>query len=118
MSAEPWFDLSTQIWLGAGSGVVGGLWGATLGVLGGLLVPKGKGKAVVFTLLWLGLLAGVGMLLAGAVAVASGQHYGVWFVLLQPGTLLTLLAAPFLFFMRHQYRQVELRKMQAEEMRA
>mgnify|MGYP001807291188 CR=1 FL=1 len=115
MTAEPWFDSVTQIWLGAGSGVFGGLWGSALGVLGGLLVPKGKGKGVIFGLLWLGLFVGVGMLLAGAVAVATGQPYGVWFVLLQPGMLLTLLSAPFLLVVRYQYRQVELRKMQAEE---
>ena len=116
MTVEPWFDLSTQIWLGVGGGVFAGLWGSALGVMGGLLMPKGKGKAVVFGLLFLGLTVGLGMLIAGLVAFLCGQPYGVWYSLLLPGKLLSLLAGIFVFVARHRYRQVELRKMQAEEM--
>lgn len=116
MTAEPWFDLPTQIWLGVGGGVFAGLWGSALGVMGGLLIPKGKGKPLVFGLLFLGLAVGFGMLVAGLVALLSGQPYGVWYPLLLGSFPLTLLAGTFVFVARHRYRQVELRKMQAEEL--
>ena len=116
MTAEPWFDLSSQIWLGIGGGVFCGVWGSALGVLAGLLIPKGKGKAVIFGLLFVGLVVGLTMLTAGVVAFVVGQPYGVWYSLLLPGKLLSLLAGVFVFVARHRYRQVELRKMTAEEM--
>lgn len=118
MTAEPWFDLHTQIWLGASVGVFAGLWGSALGVLAGLLIPKGKGKGVIFGLLYLGLAIGVGMLGTGLAALVSGQPYGVWYPLLLGSFPLTLLAGSFVFVARHRYRQVELRKMQAEELGA
>jgi len=116
MTAEPWFDLNTQIWLGSGLGGFGGLWGSALGVMGGLLIPKGKGKSLVFGLLFLGLAVGVGSLATGLVALLSGQPYAVWYPLLLGSVPLTLLSSIFVFVARHRYRQVELRKMQAEEM--
>jgi hypothetical protein len=115
MIAEPWFDLQTQIWLGSGVGVFGGVWGSVLGVAGGLLIPKGKGKGFVFGMLFFGLAVGVGMLATGLVALVSGQPYGVWYPMLLGGFPQTLLAGIFVFVARHRYRQVELRKMQAEE---
>jgi peptidoglycan/LPS O-acetylase OafA/YrhL len=118
MTAEPWYDLNTQIWLGVAGGVFGGLWGSALGVLAGLLIPKGKGKRLIFGLLWVGLVLGVASGVAGVVALVSGQPYGVWYPLLLGCVPLTPLAVVFLFVVRHRYRQVELRKMQADELGA
>lgn len=115
MTGEPWFDSQTAGMVGGLVGAGGGLWGAAIGTLGGLLVPKGKGKGLVFGLLYLGLITGIGMLATGLVALVSGQPWGVWFVFLNPGFILTLLSGLFLFGVRRRYQQVELRKMQAEE---
>jgi hypothetical protein len=62
--------------------------------------------------------AGVGVLLLlfGLVALAAGQPYAVWYPCLLLGLLLSVLGTVFVFVMRNRYRQVELRKMQADEL--
>jgi hypothetical protein len=67
-------------------------------------------------MLFLGLAVGVGALVTGLVALACGQPYGVWYPLLIGSFPLAVLASVFVFVARHRYRQVELRKMQAEEL--
>lgn len=118
MTAEPWFDPNLSFLFGAVGGPLIGLWGATLGIAGGLLVPKGRGKPFVFGLLWVGAVVGVATEALGLAAVVGGQPYAIWYPLTVAGGLLTVLSVPFVFIMRHRYRQVELRKMQAEEMGA
>ena len=118
MSAEPWFDPSLSFLFGAIGGPLVGLWGATLGILGGLLVPKGRGKPLVFGLLWAGVVTGVAAGAVGLIALLTGQPYAIWYPFTLSGLLLTALSVPFVFVMRHRYRQVELRKMQADELRA
>lgn len=116
MTAEPWFDPSQAYLFGAVGGPLVGLWGAALGIMGGLLVPKGRGKPLVFGLLGLGVVAGVVAGAAGLTALLTGQLYAIWYPFTLCGGLLTALSVPFVFIMRHRYRQVELRKMQADEL--
>ena len=79
---------------GGGGRAAGRLWGSALGVLGGLLVPKGKGRGLVFGLLWAGVVAGVAAGTAGLVGLLSGQPYAVWCPLVLCGFLLTSLSVP------------------------
>ena len=116
MTAEPWFDPNVAGLAGAIMGTAGGVWGGAVGVAGGLLVPKGKGKGLVFGLLWLGVAAGAACGGLGLAALLAGQPYELWYSFLLPGVLLLGLSVPFLFVMRNRYRQVELRRMQAEEL--
>lgn len=116
MTAEPWWDASLSFLFGAVGGPLVGLWGSALGVCGGFLVPKGRGKGLVFALLWSGVAVGIAALAAGLVALVCGQKYAIWYPLSLSGFLLTALAVPFVFVVRHRYRQVELRKMHAEEL--
>ena len=112
---QPWF---TNV------GVVGGLLGGTIGVLGGIygtslgvLVPRGRGRRFVvgFTLAFLAM--GVILLVAGVTALVTGQPYGVWYSLLLPGALATILMSIFTPLVRVLYRQADHRRLEAEEFR-
>lgn len=116
MAAEPWVDPTAMIWAGSIGGSLVGLWGAALGTAGGVLVPRGKGKALVFGMLFLGAAVGVAALGFGLAALAAGQPYPVWYAPLLCGVLLLGLSVPFVFVMRHRYRAVELRRMNAAEL--
>ena len=116
MSAEPWVDPKIRVWVGSLGGCLVGLWGAAIGTAGSFLVPKGKGKGLVMTALVAGAGGGVLVLLFGLAALVAGQPYAVWYPGVLIGSLLSGLGIPFVFVMRNRYRQVELRKMQADEL--
>jgi hypothetical protein len=116
MAAEPWVDPTAMIWAGSIGGSLVGLWGAALGTAGSTLVPRGKGKPLVFGMLFLGAAVGVMAFGFGLAALVAGQPYPVWYAPLLGGVLLLGLSVPFVFVMRHRYRQVELRRMSAEEL--
>lgn len=108
-SAEAWWP----DWAG---GVIGGVGGALLGCLGGLLTwLAGKGKAQSFVLVSTKLLIGLGVLslVAGVVAIGMEQPSSVWFVPLLLGVLL-LAILPFRFKQyQKRYADQEMRKMVA-----
>ena len=116
MAAEPWVDPVVMTWVGSIGGSVVGLWGAAIGVAGGVLVPKGKGRPLVFGLLGIGAVVGAMCLGFGLVALAADQPYAVWYAPTLIGVLLLGLSVPFVFVMRSRYREVELRKMHAAEL--
>ena len=116
MAAEPWVDPAVMTWVGSLGGSLVGLWGAAVGVAGGVLVPKGKGRPFVFGMLGLGVVVGALVLAFGVAAVSAQQPYAVWYPPLLIGGLLLGLSVPFVFVMRSRYREVELRKMRAEEL--
>ncbi len=116
LASQPWFD---------NPGVVGGLLGAGVGVFGGgiygplvgICAPRGIAKSLVFAYHFVMLALGVVLLLAGVVALAQGQPYGVWYALLLPGALLTVLMSAFTPMLRLRYRQAEQRRLSAQEFR-
>jgi hypothetical protein len=112
---QPWFENYGLVGglAGAGVGVMGAAYGSTVGVL----APRGKGRAAVFAMHWTFLALGVLMLAAGITALATGQPYGVWYALLLPGALVTILMLVFLPIVRVRYQQAEHRRLEAEEFR-
>lgn len=107
---EPWFDANSYAWIpGTAGGVLGGLWGA----LAGCLAPSGKAKGLVLGLGWAFVIIGVGMLAVAVVAIICEQPYGVWYGLLLPGVIDTIVFPPLLIVVRMRYRQAELRKVAA-----
>ena len=113
--AQPWFQnygLAGGI-LGGGIGLMGGIYGTTLGIL----IPRGKGKGFVFALHWTFLTIGVVLLVAGLTALIVGQPYGVWYALILPGALSTVLMGVFTPLVRNLFRQAEHRRLEAEEFR-
>lgn len=116
MTTEAWFD-------GPTAGLIGGIGGSALGVLGGVfgslcswLIPKGRGKALLLGMTVAMAALGVGCLLTAATALATGQPYAVWYTFLLPGFLMTLLGTMFFFVVRKRFREVELRKMHAQDL--
>jgi hypothetical protein len=113
--SQPWFQnygLAGAV-LGGGAGLYGAVYGTCVGVMAAL----GKGKSFILALHWLGIGLGVTLLGAGVVALAVGQPYGVWFVLILPGAILVLVLAPMTPVIRLRYRQAEQRRLEAEEFR-
>ena len=107
-----WFDPNRWAWLpGTAFGVLGGVWGALVGVM----APRGKGKAglVGSGLVLIGLAAG--SLIAGLVGLWAGQPYGVWYGLILPGFIGLFVLGPMLPVVLLRYRQAEGRKIQAED---
>lgn len=114
--SEPWVDPRVMIWAGSIGGSLVGLWGGVFGTLCGRLVPKGKGKPFLLGSLVVQVLIGAAGLVFGLVAVAADQPYVVWYPGLLLGLILTGTGIGFLSMLRQQYRQVELRKMKADEL--
>jgi hypothetical protein len=66
---------------------------------------------------WGAIALGIGFIGAGITAVVSGQPYGVWYSLLLPGLLLTVLMGTMTPVIKMRYRQAEHRRLEAEEFR-
>ena len=112
---EPWFQNFGVVGgsIGGGIGVLGAVYGTVVGVL----APRGKGRPFVFAMHWASLALGGLFLIAGVTAVITGQPYGVWYSLLLPGLLLTVLMGTMTPVIKLRYRQAEHRRLQAEEFR-
>lgn len=112
-----WWDQQTAAWIGAlgggGLGTLAGLFGG----LAGYLAPRGIGRVPVLAVHGLFVLAGVGALVAGIVAVVQSQPYHVYYPLLLGGAILSLVMGVLLPVVRVRYRQAEKRKLDAEELR-
>jgi len=117
MTGEPWFGDRTAAWIGGIGGSAVGLCGAVFGCLCSWLVPKGRGKGLLMGAMAVQFVVGVALVLAGATALATGQPYHVWYVLLLPGLVTAVLGGVFFFVLRKRYRDAELRKMHASELR-
>ncbi len=113
--AQPWFGNAGVVGglLGGGIGILGGIYGTSVGVL----VPRGRGRGFVMGFTWALLGLGIALLAAGLTALATGQPYGVWYSLLLPGAIATLLMSVFTPLVRVLYRQAEHRRLEAEEFR-
>ena len=107
---EPWFDPNHWAWLpGTLLGCSVGLWGSLIGIF----VPLGKGRALVtgFTLLLV--LLAVGSVIAGLIALAQGQPFGVWFFLVVPGLPIAIILLVALAFLPRLYQIAEAQRMRA-----
>lgn len=110
---EPWFDPNRYAWLpGTLLGVLGGSWGALVGTL----APRGKAKGLVLGSLALLLTASLACLIAGIVALASRQPYGVWYGLLLAGVIGVFVLGPLSPLAFAAYRQAETRKLEARDL--
>jgi hypothetical protein len=112
---QPWFENTGMVGglLGAGAGIMGGIYGTTVG----LLAPRGKARRLVFGMHFTFLALGAALLIAGITAVSTGQPYGVWYALMLPGGLVSFLMLMFLPMVWMRYRQAEHRRLEAEEFR-
>ncbi len=109
---EPWFN-PLYSWLpGTILGVLAGLWGTLLGVLG----PRGKAKSVVVGLFYVLLIASIALLLAGILAFATGQPYGIWYGLGLAGLIGCFVLGFNSMTVMRIYRMAEERRMKAQDL--
>jgi MFS family permease len=114
---NPWWSAYAGNWIGAIGGSAIGVLGGILGLAAGWLAPRGRGKGVIFAGFGFMLVVGAIALCAGLVALATGQPRYVWYPLVLIGGII-LIVVPFqLPALRGRYRQAELRRLQAEELR-
>jgi hypothetical protein len=97
-------------------GWVGGLGGSAIGLLGGLvglLVHLRAARQATFVVLYALIGFGAVALATGVFALARAQPYEVYYPLLLLGILGVIIPAASLPPIRRQYRDIELRRMQA-----
>ena len=111
-----WTDQQAGL-IGGIAGSLVGLLGAAIGTVGGICAPRGKCRRLVFGLVGLLLAVGVVSLISGVVALAAHQPYGVYYPLLLIGILATALSPGALLMFRQWYREADLRRLEAEELR-
>jgi hypothetical protein len=108
------FGVAGSWWSSQQIGLIGGIGGSVIGCFGALLGWLArKGKARNFVLTTVRIFIGLGILLtiAGLVAVALKQPYAVWYALLLPGVILTLIFSLNLPSIQRRYDDLEIRRM-------
>ena len=101
-------------WSPERAGLIGGIGGGLIGCFGGLLgwlASKGKGRNFVLATMKIFIALGILLTLAGLVAVVSNQPYAVWYALLLPGVILTLVFSLKLPSIQRRYDELEIRRM-------
>ena len=108
-----------QWWGERTGGLIGGVLGALMGLLGaavGVLASRGAARGFALGAMRAMLVVGVVALAVGIVAVVQSQPYGVYYPLLLIGVLCSALPLGLLRTIRRRYEQLELRKMEAQDM--
>ena len=114
---DPWWTGQQAAWFGGVGGSAIGVLGAVLGTVGGICAPRGKCKALVFSLIAFPLVVGPVLLAAGIVAIVGGQPYHVWYPLVLSGGIMTFVFGFLLPVFMARYRQADMRRLEAEELR-
>jgi len=95
-------------------GLIGGIGGSVIGCFGallGLLASKGKARNFVLATIKIFIVLGILLTIAGFAAVVSSQPYAVWYALLLPGVILTLVFSLNLPSIQRRYDELEIRRM-------
>jgi len=109
-----WTSNTGRWWSPQQAGLIGGISGTLIGCFGGLIgLLVSKGKARNFVMAAVNCLIGLGILLmiAGVVAALLKQPYAVWYALLLPGIILTLIFSLNLHSIQRRYDEVEIRRI-------
>jgi hypothetical protein len=110
---QPWFDPNSYAWIpGTAYGVIAGI----LGGLVGWLLPRGRATRFLLRAWFVLWAAAVGLLVIGFVALLNGQPWGVWYGLLLPGAIGTLVVGANSFVILKTRRQVEQRRLAAKDL--
>jgi hypothetical protein len=113
MTTQPWFDPNQYAWI---PGTVYGVAAALMGAVVGWLVPRGRSRQLILRA-WFTLWAvAVALLLAGAAALMDGQPWGIWFGMLLPGAIGTLVVGANSLVILKAYQVVETRRLAAKDL--
>jgi hypothetical protein len=116
--SEPWFDPNTfGAWFGTIVGGGGGTLGGLIGAMAGILLPRGKGKRLVFGSMFVLMVVGLVMMAIGFLALVDGQPYGIWYPMVIAGVIFGIVNGSLLLGLRSVGREMERRKMEADDLR-
>lgn len=110
---QPWFDPNHYAW------VPGTVYGAAAGLMGGLvgwLAPRGRARSFILGAWFVLWALAVVLLAAGFVALEQGQPWSIWYGLLLPGAVGTLVVGANSYVVRKTYQQVEERRVAAKDL--
>jgi hypothetical protein len=110
---EPWFNPILYAWI---PGTLLGLAGGIEGTLAGICAPRGKCKTLVLGLHFADMGACCILLVAGVVALMTGQPYGVWYGLGFPGLLGLIIFGALTPVILIRYTQAEMQKSMAKDL--
>jgi MFS family permease len=109
---EPWFDPNHYAW------IPGTAYGCIAALIAGLvawLVPRGRARRFILAA-WFSLwTAAVVLLGTGIVALLNQQPWGVWYSLVLPGVIGTLVVGGNSLVILKRYRDVEERRLAAKD---
>ena len=108
-SSSAWWTPQTGGWFFGVLGTAAGLLGGLVGMLAQLRRARGAVVTIVYGMVAFGAMA----LVAGFVALVRSQPYAVYYPLLLLGGLSVIIPAACLPGINRQYRELELRRMQA-----
>ena len=110
---EQWFDPNRYAWIpGTAYGLAAGL----MGGLVGWLVPRGRARSFILRAWFAVWAVAIVLLVVGIAALASGQPWGIWFGLLLPGAIGTLVVGANSIVILKRYREVEERRLEAKDL--
>jgi len=110
---EPWFNPNQYAW------IPGTAYGLAAGLAAGLvvwLVPRGRARNFIVRVWFMLSAVAVALLIVGFVALAQGQPWGVWYGLLLPGAIGTLVVGANSVAIQKRYREVEERRLAAKDL--
>jgi hypothetical protein len=108
------YGVAGSWWSPEQTSLIGGIGGSLIGCFGallGILASKGKARNFVLTTMKIFIVLGILLTIAGFVAVMSKQPYAVWYALLLPGVILTLVFSLNLPSIQRRYDELEIRRM-------
>lgn len=110
---QPWFDANHYAWI---PGSAYALAAALMGGLVGWLVPRGRARSFIVRAWFVLWAVAVVLLATGFVALAQGQPWGVWYGLLLPGAIGTLVVGANSWVIVKTYTRVEQRRLAAKDL--
>jgi len=113
---EWWSIESTGLIFGI-AGAAAGLFGGLYGSLCGFLVPRGKGKSIVYGMFAMIVVVGAASVMTGLIALLIDQPRHVFQWLLLVGGVLLVSTLPSGLMMPKLYRQAEQRRLEVTELR-
>lgn len=114
----PW--MAAGWWTPRDSGVLGGVFGSTFGLLGGaigILTSKGRSRRAVMALVRTAIVLGTCLTVLGLAAWMAGQPFHVWNVLILTGLMVVAIFSTNLGSIRRRFEEAELRRMSAIDTR-
>jgi MFS family permease len=113
----PWWNAYDGNLIGGFGGAAIGVLGGTLGAAAGFLAPRGRGRGFIMASFVVLTAIGAATLVTGFAALATGQPRHVWYPLVLVGGIVVLVVPAQIPTLRNRYRQAEIRRMEAEELR-